>query len=72
MAEFMYRFRPDYIIKASRHIEDFPHKSKQAAWNHDDHFSNNLDYDIAQHPHELITYGGNGQYSKIGNNISFV
>ena len=54
----MYRYRPDYIIKA-RHIEDFPHKKQTSNWNHDD-VSNNLDYDIAQHPHELITYGGNG------------
>ena len=55
---YMYRYRPDYIIKA-RHIEDFPHKSKQAAGIMM-MLSNNLDYDIAQHPHELITYGGNG------------
>lgn len=55
---YMYRYRPDYLIKA-RHIEDFPHKSKQAAGIMM-MLSNNLDYDIAQHPHELITYGGNG------------
>ncbi len=55
---YMYRYRPDYKIKA-RHIEDFPHKSKQAAGIMM-MLSNNLDYDIAQHPHELITYGGNG------------
>ena len=55
---YMYRFRPDYIIKA-RHIEDFPYKSKQAAAIQL-MLSNNLDNSIAQHPHELITYGGNG------------
>ena len=55
---YMYRYRPDYEIK-SRHLEEFPHKSKQAAGIMM-MISNNLDYDIAQHPHELITYGGNG------------
>ena len=55
---YMYRYRPDYEIK-SRHFEEFPHKSKQAAGIMM-MLSNNLDYDIAQHPHELITYGGNG------------
>ncbi|MGM0463394.1 MAG: urocanate hydratase [Bacteroidota bacterium] len=55
---YMYRFRPDYKIKA-RHIDDFPHKSKQAA-SIMLMISNNLDDDVAQHPHELISYGGNG------------
>jgi urocanate hydratase len=55
---YMYRFRPDYEIKA-KHIEEFPHKSKQAAGIML-MLSNNLDYAVAQHPHELITYGGNG------------
>ena len=55
---YMYRYRPDYEIKA-RHLEDFPHTSKQAAAIMM-MISNNLDYAIAQHPHELITYGGNG------------
>ncbi|MBI9066476.1 MAG: urocanate hydratase [Salinivirgaceae bacterium] len=55
---YMYRFRPDYEIK-SRHFEDFPHQSKQAAAILLMIF-NNLDYAVAQHPHELITYGGNG------------
>ena len=55
---YMYRFMPDYKIKA-RHLEDFPHKSKQAAAIQL-MLSNNLDYAIAQHPQELITYGGNG------------
>ena len=54
----MYRYRPDYEIK-SRHIEEFPHKSKEAAGIMM-MICNNLDKDIAQHPHELITYGGNG------------
>ena len=55
---YMYRFMPDYEIKA-RHLEDFPHKSKQAAAIQL-MLSNNLDDAIAQHPQELITYGGNG------------
>src|SRR5690554_4187301 len=55
---YMYRFRPDYEIKA-KHIDEFPHQSKQAA-SIMLMLSNNLDYAVAQHPHELITYGGNG------------
>ena len=55
---YMYRFRPDYKIFA-RPINDYPHKSKQAAAIML-MVSNNLDYAVAQHPHELITYGGNG------------
>ncbi|CBW25864.1 urocanate hydratase [Halobacteriovorax marinus SJ] len=55
---YMYRFRPDYKISA-RSIEDYPYKSKQAAAIML-MLSNNLDYAVAQHPHELITYGGNG------------
>jgi len=55
---YMYRFRPDYEIKA-RKYDEFPHKSKQAAAIML-MISNNLDPDVAQHPHELITYGGNG------------
>ncbi len=55
---YMYRFRPDYKITA-RSIHDFPHKSVQAA-SIMLMLSNNLDYAVAQHPHELITYGGNG------------
>ena len=55
---YMYRFRPDYKIHA-RSINDYPHKSKQAAAIML-MLSNNLDYAVAQHPHELITYGGNG------------
>ncbi len=55
---YMYRFRPDYEMHA-RCIYDYPHKSLQAAaimlMIH-----NNLDKAVAQHPHELITYGGNG------------
>ncbi|MCG3165327.1 MAG: Urocanate hydratase [Bacteroidia bacterium] len=55
---YMYRFRPDYKIFA-RPISEYPFKSKQAgAIMH--MLSNNLDYAVAQHPHELITYGGNG------------
>lgn len=55
---YMYRFRPDYKIYA-RPIFDYPHQSKQAAAIMH-MLSNNLDYAVAQHPHELITYGGNG------------
>ena len=55
---YMYRFRPSYPISA-RSIHDFPHRSKQAAAIML-MLSNNLDIAVAQHPHELITYGGNG------------
>ena len=55
---YMYRYRPNYEIK-SRHIEEYPYQSKQAA-SIQLMLSNNLDNAIAQHPHELITYGGNG------------
>ncbi len=55
---YMYRFRPNYSITAQS-IWDFPHKSVQAA-SIMLMLSNNLDYAVAQHPHELITYGGNG------------
>jgi urocanate hydratase len=55
---YMYRFRPDYKIYA-RPIDEYPHQSKQAAAIML-MIQNNLDYVIAQHPHELITYGGNG------------
>jgi urocanate hydratase len=55
---YMYRFRPDYKIYA-RPISDYPHKSIQAA-SIMLMLSNNLDTAVAQHPHELITYGGNG------------
>lgn len=55
---YMFRFRPNYAIKAM-HINDFPHKSMQAA-SIQLMICNNLDNAIAQHPYELITYGGNG------------
>jgi urocanate hydratase len=55
---YMYRFRPEYKIFA-RPISEFPHRSIQAAAIMH-MLSNNLDYAVAQHPHELITYGGNG------------
>ncbi|HQG76379.1 MAG: urocanate hydratase [Bacteroidales bacterium] len=55
---YMYRFRPEYEMKA-RHIDDFPFRSK-AAGAIMFMISNNLDPAVAQHPHELITYGGNG------------
>ena len=55
---YMYRFRPQYDMYA-RPIEDYPHKSLQAAGIML-MIQNNLDPAVAQHPHELITYGGNG------------
>lgn len=55
---YMYRLRPDYKMYA-RPITDYPHKSLQAAAIML-MINNNLDYAVAQHPHELITYGGNG------------
>lgn len=55
---YMYRFKPSYEIKA-RNIKDFPHKTVSAAAIML-MISNNLDHAVAQHPDELITYGGNG------------
>ncbi len=55
---YMYRFRPDYDMYA-RPINEYPHKSIQAAAIML-MIQNNLDPAVAQHPHELITYGGNG------------
>lgn len=55
---YMYRFRPDYKMHA-RPIEEYPGKSTQAK-SIMLMIQNNLDYAVAQHPHELITYGGNG------------
>lgn len=55
---YMYRFRPAYAMHA-RNILDYPHKSLQAAAIMV-MIQNNLDKAVAQHPHELITYGGNG------------
>src|SRR5882672_6613445 len=55
---YMYRFRPDYLIKA-RPITEYPHQSLSAAAIML-MIQNNLDPAVAQHPHELITYGGNG------------
>ena len=54
----MYRFRPDYEMYA-RPIDEYPCRSKQAAAIML-MINNNLDKAVAQHPHELITYGGNG------------
>src|SRR5699024_2146771 len=55
---YMHRFRPDYEMYA-RPIDEYPGKCDQArAIMH--MIQNNLDYKVAQHPHELITYGGNG------------
>lgn len=55
---YMYRLRPDYKMYA-RPIEEYPGKSTQAKAIML-MIQNNLDYAVAQHPHELITYGGNG------------
>lgn len=55
---YMYRFRPRYPMFA-RKITDYPHRSAHAAAIML-MIQNNLDPAVAQHPHELITYGGNG------------
>lgn len=55
---YMYRFRPTYKMKA-RDIKEYPGKCSQAKAIML-MIQNNLDYAVAQHPHELITYGGNG------------
>jgi len=55
---YMYRFMPEYEIHA-RSIDEYPAKSKQAAAIML-MIQNNLDPAVAQHPEELITYGGNG------------
>src|SRR5690625_527188 len=55
---YMYRFRPDYEMYA-RPIDEYPGKSLQAK-SIQLMIQNNLDKAVAQHPHELITYGGNG------------
>ncbi|MHA6698099.1 urocanate hydratase [Chryseobacterium sp. A321] len=55
---YMHRFRPEYPMKA-RGIEQYPGKSMQAKAIML-MIQNNLDPAVAQHPHELITYGGNG------------
>ncbi len=55
---YMYRFRPVYPVYA-RPVDEYPHRSLQAAAIML-MIQNNLDPAVAQHPHELITYGGNG------------
>jgi urocanate hydratase len=55
---YMYRYKPEYEI-AARSLSAFPHRSTQAAAIML-MLSNNLDPAVAQHPDELITYGGNG------------
>ena len=55
---YMYRYRPTYPMYA-RCIDEYPHRSTQAAAIMM-MIQNNLDPRVAQHPHELITYGGNG------------
>ena len=55
---YMYRFRPEYSMHA-RNIHEYPYKTIQAAAVML-MIQNNLDPAVAQHPHELITYGGNG------------
>jgi urocanate hydratase len=55
---YMYRYRPDYKMYA-RPIDEYPGKCQQAKAIMV-MIQNNLDYAVAQHPHELITYGGNG------------
>jgi urocanate hydratase len=55
---YMYRFRPSYEMYA-RPVNEYPHQSLKAAAVMM-MIQNNLDPAVAQHPHELITYGGNG------------
>ncbi len=55
---YMHRFRPDYKMYA-RPLEEYPARSRQAA-SIMLMIQNNLDPAVAQHPNELITYGGNG------------
>ena len=55
---YMYRYRPSYKIYA-RPVEEYPARSRQAAAIMA-MIQNNLDERVAQHPHELIIYGGNG------------
>ena len=55
---YMYRYRPTYAMYA-RPIDEYPAKCRQAAAIML-MIQNNLDPAVAQHPHELITYGGNG------------
>ncbi|HLW32420.1 MAG TPA: urocanate hydratase, partial [Aequorivita sp.] len=55
---YMYRFRPEYKMYA-RPVDEYPGNSEQAKAIML-MIQNNLDYAVAQHPHELITYGGNG------------
>lgn len=55
---YMYRFRPSYNMYA-RPIDEYPYRSRQAAAIMA-MIQNNLDPRVAQHPHELIIYGGNG------------
>ncbi len=55
---YMYRYRPRYAMHA-RSIDEYPHRSRQAAAIML-MIQNNLDPAVAQHPHELIVYGGNG------------
>ena len=60
----MYRYRPDYEIYA-RPIDEYPCKCKKAAAMMA-MIQNNLDNRVAQHPHELIVYGGNGACFQVG------
>ena len=55
---YTYRYRPSYEMKA-RPLQEYPHRSVHAAAIML-MITNNLDPRVAQHPHELITYGGNG------------
>lgn len=55
---YMYRYRPDYAMYA-RPLSEYPFRSQQAGAIML-MIQNNLDPAVAQHPHELITYGGNG------------
>ena len=67
---YMHRYRPKYPMHA-RPIDEYPCQSKQAA-SIMLMIQNNLDPAVAQHPHELITYGGNGGNDAVPIRASFV
>lgn len=56
---YAYRFRPTHYVMKAHNINDYPAKIEQARAMQL-MIMNNLDYAVAQFPHELVTYGGNG------------
>ena len=67
---YMYRFRPEFEIRAQP-IDEYPAKCKDGAAIML-MICNNLDERVAQFPHELVTYGGNGQVFSNWYSISFI